>query len=78
MQVMNKKSPSVLKKIEKKGKKTFLHIPTRLSFAGKSSHFHPCHWYIYLFIYLFNCDVYTGNPIQRRWFKRRPVYILVL
>jgi len=23
-------------------------------------------------IYLSICDVYTGNPIQRRWFKRRP------
>ena len=33
---------------------------------------------IYLFIYLFICDVYTGNPIQQRWFKRRPVYILAL
>ena len=30
------------------------------------------------FIYLFICDVYTGNPIQQRWFKRRPVYILAL
>ena len=29
-------------------------------------------------IYLFICDVYTGNPIQQRWFKRRPVYILAL
>ena len=27
-------------------KKPVLDIcPTRLSFAGKSSHFHPCHWY---------------------------------
>ena len=31
-----------------------------------------------VFIYLFICDVYTGNPIQQRWFKRRPVYILAL
>ena len=30
------------------------------------------------FIYLFICNVYTGNPIQQRWFKRRPVYILAL
>ena len=26
---------------------------------------------LYLFIYLFICDVYTGYPIQQRWFKRR-------
>ena len=25
-----------------------------------------------ILIYLFICDVYTGNPIQQRWFKRRP------
>ena len=27
---------------------------------------------------LFVCNVYTGYPIQQRWFKRRPVYILAL
>ena len=29
-------------------------------------------------VYVYVCDVYTGNPIQQRWFKRRPVYILAL
>ena len=38
-------------------------------------HLHPRRYKLalHLFIYLFICDVYTGNPIQQRWFKRRPV-----
>ena len=39
VRVMNKKKSFIKKN-------TFLDSrPTRLSYAGKSSHFYPCHWY---------------------------------
>ena len=32
--------------------------------------------FIWIISWLFICDVYTGNPIQQRWFKRRPESLL--